>query len=199
MLHESDIAVAGSEGWVLMQIEHFVPQSEDETLVNVFANCFFACRRCNRARSTKEITTAGRGKLLNPCSEVWRERFVISFDRVLPRAADQDAGYTEQAYQLNDPKKVVLREVRRKTIWQCRDALERLERSYDALLDRAMKQRSREDLELARDLAKIRPSILRDLYRYAAIPDDKDPSCHCGEPGACALPKVLEEQTWKLD
>lgn len=200
LLHQSDIAPFGSEGWAIMQIEHFVSRKEDATLVNVFTNCFWICGRCNRAKGAKKVIATGRGNLLNPCSDVWQERFTISLDRLLPcHVNDRDASYTEQTYQFNDPRKTVLREVRRKIIWQCRDILERLDRNQNALLDRAIRERSQDDLDMARELAKMRSKILWDLYRYAAIPDDHDPSCLCDEPVVCALPRVLEEQTWAVD
>ena len=45
LCHESDLMLAGTEGWGLMQIEHFSPKSSDPDGRNDYSNCFYLCGR----------------------------------------------------------------------------------------------------------------------------------------------------------
>src|SRR4051812_19451819 len=75
LLHEADIVAAGTEGWGVMAIEHFVPQSHAPDLVNVYSNCFYVCTLCNSARGDRPNQAPDGANLLNPCDDPWNELF----------------------------------------------------------------------------------------------------------------------------
>lgn len=118
LLHEVDFAPLGVERLGVMQIEHFTPQSLDPALRDLYGNCFYICRLCNRARqNAPNRDPRGRGKLLNPCERSWSDAFTVVNDELLPRdSSDPDAAYTWEAYDLSDPNKTMRRRNRREAI-----------------------------------------------------------------------------------
>ncbi len=82
LLHEADLAAHGAEGLGIMGVEHFVPVAAATEAINDYANCFYACRLCNGARSNVPVSLLGK-RLLNPCDDVWAEHFEADGDRLL--------------------------------------------------------------------------------------------------------------------
>jgi len=196
LLHESDIVNAGVEGWGLTQIEHFVPQSHDPSRRDDYTNLFYICRRCNLERGSRRNEGPNGETLLNPCDDAWGRHFEVVLDEIHPRdEEDENATYTRNAYGLNTPAKVKIRSMRRRMVGRCKRLLERWAGIGDRLLDFAVEKRAIEGVDLAQDLAEMRRLILFSLYRYEAIPNDRDVTCRCNEPSLCTLPKVLDEQT----
>lgn len=204
LLHESDLAEHGVEGLGLMSVEHFIPVSAEDALINDYENCFYVCRFCNGARGTASTLSKDGRRLLNPCREVWGEHFFASAgDRLVPYSGDSDAVYTAQVYDLDDLRKIRVRRSRRERIEEWTALLGRAPGLLRALLARAQSTRSaerKEELLLAAH--EVRVSLLRavrDIRRYAAIPEDADQGCRCPGSEDCCLPTLLEEQMLEVD
>jgi hypothetical protein len=206
LLHETDFAPGGAERLALTHIEHFIARSQDESRRNDYTNCFYICCLCNRARGESPTSTAAGHALLNPCDADWSERFSIEGFELLPRnPADDDAEYTCNTYDLNDPSKIKLRRLRHEVIETCRELLSDPSEIDDNLLNAAENeggQAGGRHVELAQKLSRYRTLAYQQLLRFRAIPDDYDKSCRCGENGetTCrSLPKCLQVQTWELE
>jgi hypothetical protein len=204
LLHEADLVEHGAEGTGLTSVEHFAPVSAQQETSNQYANCFYACRFCNRARGTAPVVTREGRRLLNPCDDVWGDCFLVSSeDLLLPAEGDPDAAYTAQAYDLNDPRKVVMRRSRRERLEEWLQLLREGPNLEAELLQRTdaatPTERARQNLEAARSLRRCIEAALRDIQRYAVIPDDADASCHCGSPPPLEIPAWLGDQTPRLD
>jgi hypothetical protein len=180
-----------------MGIEHILPQSTNHSEKHFYRNCVYCCQMCNRARSTKPSEDKTKRKLLNPTKEAWQSHFTCANDKLSPAAGDVDAEYTHTAYDLDDPRKVSLRRLRRET--------------HDALLEVLGTHPTKEKylLDLASDLTRdphehsqfieiartLRASINRarlTLETYLAIPKDAPASCRCGT--TKQLPAVIDSQ-----
>jgi hypothetical protein len=198
LCHETDLAFYGVQRTGLTHIEHWIPQSEDATARNIYSNCFYICRLCNLARGASPNEPEGCS-LLNPCDRSWREIFLISRDELRPRnEEDRDAIYTIETYDLNDPKKVRLRRLRRLTIGQCLHFLKRTRSLESELLDAVEAGGGENLVRTAAMISQQRRRACRDLQKFRAIPEDFDSSCSCGYKGNHQLPSVLDEQTFEL-
>ncbi len=200
LLHEADLAEHGIEGMGLGTIEHFVPVSTGAGDVHRYSNCFYACRFCNVARGATPAVDGGGRRLLNPCDDVWGDHFSLAVgDRLSPVDGDPDAAYTEQAYDLNDPRKVVMRQSRRERLAEWLQLLEEGPALEAELLRQASSAvspaKALTNLQAARQLRRCIEAALRDIQRYAAIPVDADASCRCTSPPALAAPPWLGEQS----
>lgn len=188
----------------LTWIEHFMPASLDAEKVNEYENCFYTCLFCNRSRAVAPpVDEAGR-KLINPCSHVWAERFFSTGDdHLLPDTTDPDAVYTAEAYDLNDPRKVERRRLRRERLAEWLGVLREgpfhvqsliaLSETVPSLTDAAV---------LLETAASLRSRILQastEVQRYAAIPMDYDEICLCGRETHHGLPEWLATQTQELE
>jgi hypothetical protein len=95
-----------------------------------------------------------------------------SDDRLLPAEGDADAAYTHEVYDLDDPRKIEMRRLRRELIT---DRLELLARCPDELewllaqVEVSRPGRAREALELARRLRRAAIAALAELARFAAV------------------------------
>jgi hypothetical protein len=197
LVHESDIAACGASGWRVMSIEHLIAQSRDEDMVNYYPNCFLACALCNSSRRNLEHALPGGPRLLNPCEDTWAEHFETADDEIYPLAdGDENAHYTSETYDFNDPRKTKCRELRRLVVNQCNGFLERSDRLHEQLLDRAEQDGDPSLVDLAEEIGGFRRLPLLDLLKHRAIPLDHDPSCRCGEKVERCLPKVVEDQTF---
>ncbi len=204
LLHEGDLADLGAQGLGLTGIEHFVPASLDPEKVNQYENCFYACRFCNLSRAAAPpVDKAGR-RLINPCDHIWAERFFATFDdRLLPDPNDQDAVYTAEAYDLNDPQKVKRRRRRRERLAEWLGVLR--EGPLQVRLLVALSERASsltEAGELLAAAASQRALILQaalEIQRYAAAPTDADEVCRCGREEDHELPEWLANQTQDLE
>lgn len=198
--HESDLMRATTEGWAVMQVEHFEPKTRNPGRINDYENCFYICRLCNTARSNAPNRDAQGREMLNPCDAVWQDHFEIADDEIRPRKdLDQNAVLTSERYDFGDRRKVRLRRVRRELI------LERLGYLEDASLLMAdlyddigaggpSKVKHVDMIEL---LDRQRMSAYKDLLQYAAVPSDPSDSplsCSCGPGHSHTLPRVLDEQ-----
>lgn len=197
LLHEADIATAGVEGWGLTALEHFVPKSKKRKLKNDPNNLFYACGRCNRARGVADNEAEAGAVLLNPCEVPWGDRFIASQGRLeLRDDGDEDAGYTQNTYQLNDASKVTIRRERRRVIDRHKPFLERTRGKRDEYIDRAEASGDPELIDLAKEIHGHRLDAILDLLRFRATPRDCDRPCRCTSNPS--LPRFLEKQCFDL-
>jgi hypothetical protein len=205
LLHEIDLVRVGAKGWSLMQVEHFIPQSKDDSQRNNYKNCLYICERCNKSRGDRPNQDDEGNTLLDPCSYAWADHFERRGDRISPRSGDGNAYYTWESYDLDDPSKVELRWRRRHCMELCADALLELsefvlqlnQRAYDEA-DEASPDETGRKLEAAQHLHRARVSLLELLAEYRPIPDRSDTACSCGNTGHNSLAEVLVEQTVDL-
>jgi|SRR6185295_3826462 len=180
-----------------MGVEHLISRAADPSRKNEYSNCFYACRLCNGARVSRPQSSAGRS-LLDPTQTAWEAHFRRSGDRLVPEEGDADAAYTHEVYDLDDPRKIEMRRLRRELIT---DRLELLARCPDELewllaqVDVTRPGRAREALELARRLRRAAIGALEELARFAAVPPDAPGSCRCGRFDHLSLPLELEIQS----
>lgn len=199
LLHESDFGEQGTEGLALTGIEHFDPVSAQGG-VNDYENCFYSCRLCNGSRARARIVDRPGRRLLNSCLDVWADHFEATSDDCLrPRSGDVDAAYTHRIYDLDDRRKVALRQARRERIGEALEVLRDVPELLGLLLERIREQPS--DLFALRVAELLSASIQRarsDLHRYAAIPKDANRACRCGRSDHHELPPGLAEQLIKV-
>lgn len=196
LCHEADLSPYGRR----TEVEHFVPVSHDQEQENNYFNCFLVCPFCNQSRgAAPNQDPAGPGRLLNPCEEAWREFFYLREDQILPREENADAVYTRNTYDLNDPRKVKMRELRRLTISAGAAHRSRFQELHARLLAKAKKTSEPELVDMAEKLWELRKPVEENLARFQAVPWNADTSCRCGHTRHHSLPDVLEEQTWEFD
>ncbi len=118
LLHEADFVRCAVRGLGLFTAEHIEPQSVAVDRVNDYTNLVYACRWCNRSRSVASRTVDG-SILLEPTQVAWANHFYIDSDELAPRADDPDALYTHAVYNLNDSRKIELRQHRYRVITGC--------------------------------------------------------------------------------
>ena len=117
LVHEADLSIHGAEGTGTFQVEHFLPVSHDRAGTNVYKNCFFICRFCNSSRGAQQNVDPQTGSsLINPCTHTWKDHFQFKDDELLPADDDDDASYTHDKYDINEPRKTGMRRRRRETI-----------------------------------------------------------------------------------
>jgi hypothetical protein len=204
LLHEGDLADLGVRGLGLTWIEHFRPAALTPERINEYENCFYACLFCNRSRGAAPPVDAAGRSLINPCGQAWAERFRPSDDgRLLPREADPDAAYTEEAYDLNDPRKVRRRNLRRERLEEWLTLLREGPLHIRSLVGLSESAGSLEEARTLLDSAStLRSGILRawiEIQRYAAIPADADAVCACGREDHHVLAGWLAAQTQELE
>lgn len=193
LLHEADLVASGAEGWGVMAIEHFVPRSAAPDLINNYTNCFYVCALCNSGRGDRPNRAPDGRNLLNPCDHAWNELFVVANDQLQPfDDAGEDAVYTCETYDFNDPRKVRARRLRRLLVRQCQDFLNSLGTAEQDLLNHAVKAGETGAIEVAQGIASMRRLATQELLRFKAIPDDAPSACRCGETTHHRLPGGLE-------
>ncbi|MDI7268901.1 MAG: hypothetical protein QME96_13000, partial [Myxococcota bacterium] len=142
-------------------------------------------------------TMSSFARLLDPCHDTWAGHFEVHGDHLLPRAGDEDAGYTHDVFKLDDPARQCLRRFRRETLGEAREAW-LLDRNRARRLLRLAERVAREDrVEVLEAAEAIRRSIrgaAAILRHFAPVPDDADSSCRCGSDGVQSLPEFLERQ-----
>ena len=204
LLHECDFfGEIGGEGLGVTTAEHRIPRSVDSDREAEYSNCIYACRLCNRARSYRPVVQQGH-RLLDPTMGAWAEHFKMSGDELRPVADDSDAAYTHKAYDLDDPRKVARRELRRLVIEDRLRLLAGLEDEILALVDLADNLRNR-DLQLflraVQGIKKLREHAnraLTDFVRFLAVPRDAPSSCRCGTVENHLLPRWLADQVLNI-
>ncbi len=188
--HEADFTAHGAAGTGLMTIEHRVPRSdpvEGELRENEYTNCYYSCRFCNQARATRPLIDASGRHLLDPCADAWSGHFKRVRHEIVRRSdADVDAEYTSVAYDINDPRKIAIREERALVLRTVRSAVDEIPPKLANLSKIA--KRVPEALAHMKRLRVHLKRAFRDLERYAFKPVDAPQKCRCEDPAACALP-----------
>lgn len=206
LLHETDLfGRAGGEGLAGTTAEHVVPRSVAPERAGDYDNLLYACRLCNTARSNQPTLHAGR-RLLDPTTEAWSERFASVEDRLEPTPGDGDAAYTTQVYDVNDPRKVRRRQLRRRLLEDRFQLIAELKDEIDRLLQMADERLEAGDLlgfrELTGEAQDLRAQIRRamgDLARFPVTPPDKPTTCRCPTDQYHNLPNWLAEQTIEVE
>ncbi len=176
-------------------IEHFVPVSFNEAAYNEYRTCFYACRYCNQDRAARaNIDPQSGGRLLNPCDEFWAEHFTATNDKLTPGDDDPDALYTYRVYNLDHPRKVRMRRLRRKAVRELLHLLLKGRELHVRLLERAVVDADPKLIEEAQLLALFLRRAGEDLERFKVIPHDARRPCICSDEAICTLPQVLDEQ-----
>ena len=197
LLHEADLVRHGVSGLGIFTAEHFEPQSVSEQAINDYSNLVYACRWCNRARSVAPGTTSSC-RLLNPTQDSWAHHFQIEEDNFRSRAGDADALYTCDAYNLNDGRKVALRDIRHKTLSEAIPLVKKGPAALEELTDLAEKHLTQELIEAHKALsAAIRLATLN-LESYLATPLDAPTQCRCGTTNMHSLPEEFAEQAVQI-
>lgn len=189
-LHESDVVRYGAEGWGIQHAEHIAPRSHDPTRSDEYANILFVCRLCNTARSDRPVVDRIGRRLLDPTRDIWSEHFLLEDDHLLPKSPNGE--YTAVAYNINDPRKVKLRKLRRISI-------ERLVRLIHRRLQDVEDLHAGPRDDIDRPLARAREDIgayIEQLDEYPWIPRDAPTMCRCDYP--CQIPSVYDEQRTHL-
>ena len=97
LLHESDLAVGVGDGLPAagsgqFTIEHLQPQATVPSRRNDYSNCYYACRRCNLARTLKyQLVSRDGAQLLDPCRVAWANHFSAGGDEYRPNENDLHA------------------------------------------------------------------------------------------------------------
>jgi 5-methylcytosine-specific restriction endonuclease McrA len=206
LLHDADFfGEAGGEGLAVTTAEHIVPRSTSPERAADYENLAYACRLCNTSRSNRP-NSHERGSLLDPSKNTWAEHFEARDDRLVCRANDSDALYTEDLYDLNDPRKVERRELRRRLLTDrlrlIQDFpvhLRKLQEIADRLLEEGWLEEFAQQVSAIAHVTAQARQIMEDAERFAALPLDRPSSCRCPEPPDYCLPAWLLEQTSTSD
>jgi hypothetical protein len=186
-----------------MGIEHFSPVSDDPGQENAYANCFYCCRLCNQTRSRLPVIDELGSKLLDPCTHVWENHFFLFDDLLLPVATDAEAIYTASVYDLNDPRKIMMRRARQERLDESLSLLKEGPGLIDSTLAACRRARTRQEAAALLAVAdRLRQQILRafkEALRHLAIPTDADRSCRCDTTHGHILPGWLEAQTQEIE
>ncbi|MCP3959108.1 MAG: HNH endonuclease [bacterium] len=196
LCHEADFVPRGAEGFGVTQIEHFVPVSHKGT--NLYPNCFYICRFCNRARSAAANVDPEDGRrLLSPTSSVWAEHFVVAGDEIEAREGSDDAAYTRDAYDLNDHRKAARRRYRREAIDECLAMVRESGSICRRLLEDAVATHKPELVDAAKAIEAGLRRAWRDLEVFEVVPPDAPSRCAC-DVEAPSIPRLLEEQSIEI-
>lgn len=198
LAHETDLFEHGVEGTALMHVEHREPRSTDPGSASRYSNCLLVCRLCNLARGALPLRSPSGAHLLGPTEVAWVDHFDLDGDRLIPRAGDSDALYTHEAYDLDDPMKVAMRQFRRTRLTEWLQVLKNGPSLRDRLLEKGIREKDPELIAASEELDDAVRRAWRDLLRFQAIPRDAALSCNCSEAAARVLPAQLGEQTQAL-
>jgi hypothetical protein len=209
LVHEADLKDYGAEGFGLTAVEHYDPRSRRTDLANTYDNCLYICRLCNTARSNRPIVDALGRRILNITIDVWADHFRLDGIRLVPRDGDVDAQYTSEAYDLDDPRKIVMRSNRQEAISLALDLVMRAEAAMASLTDFARQDvlsgdiaqiaRGAEELDAAAALHVAILNACRTLARWEAVPTDASTACRCAHTVDPALPGPINEQLLVVD
>ncbi len=182
LLHEADLVDYPIRGTGLFSIEHIVTRYADLSRQNIYENCAYACRFCNRARGYQPIEDERGRKLIAPMHVSWAEHFTALNDKLVPRTDDAD--FTgNKLYRVNDELKVKLRKQRREVIGKCLDILAKAPREIARYVAIARRNASRigeeyqRDAQSALDAAGVWEARLRESReKLARTPQSSNPS-----------------------
>jgi hypothetical protein len=196
--HEADLAGGRPiEGLGVTGVEHGIPQGADRNRINDYSNCLYSCRYCNGARASRPRSSEGRS-LLDPTMTAWGDHFLRSGDQLLPREGDLDAVYTHEVYDMDDPRKVDLRRMRRELIADRLELLQRFPDDLEWLLSEAEASppsRARQALDLARRLRRGANLAREELKGFAVVPADAPKVCRCNGTEHHTLPPQWANQS----
>lgn len=200
LCHEADLAACGAKGSGLTHVEHFTTQRRNPGARNKYENCFYICCFCNGARGNAPNEDRLGRSLLDPCSRVWQEVFVRAGYELTPRdPGDGDAAFTLEKYDLNEPRKIKARQMRRSLIAERLGFLEDTRGDEERLLDLAAETRNPELVGLAKRSRRARRLACEDLMHFQAIPEDCEGSCRCQITSHHNLPDFMQEDTIDVD
>ncbi len=192
----------GVEGWGVMHVEHLVARSHDGSLVGVYTNVILICRLCNTARSDAEHVDQQGRRLLDPTKDVWSHHFRLDVDQLIPMDGDLDAAYTEDVYEINDPRKVKLRRIRRERREDFLALLAAQRKRFRQLVLREKRVAPSAKDDIAKAIFGINDEIER-LCRVsnegAWVPDDAPTNCRCGRASARTLPGPYLRQVVEIE
>lgn len=203
LLHEADLVRGGAERSGVVTIEHRLPQKSRPASANVYSNCLLCCKYCNRARSIAPIAAAGEC-LLDPTKVAWSVHFDVRSDRLLEKAGDVDAKYTQQSYKLNDPIKMEKRLQRRQLLSDFLPFVKKGPAELAMLVKIAGEiaqfdaARAAKLVETTRRMRKTLRAAVREVRRFSIVPVDAPKKCRCAHLNAAAARTVcatLERQS----
>lgn len=200
LCHEADLILHGVEGSGETGIEHHVPVSHGEAAVHEYRTCFYACRYCNQDRAAQaNVDPQSGARLLNPCDDPWADHFRATNDKLMPRGNDLDALYTHRVYNLDHPRKVRMRRLRRKAVRELLQLLLKGPQLHARLLERAVAEADPALIEEAQLLALVLRRAGEDLERFKIVPFDAKRPCICSDEAPCTLPQLLAEQAIEVE
>lgn len=168
--HEREIGPLSPFGG--FEIEHFKPESIFPHIRCSYANLFWACQLCNRAKgdswpSTDELALGYR--FLDPLTDAWSTHVLLEGDVL--EGLTEAGEYTKDEVDLNSP-------IHRKRRGERAEIARRanvLEAVLSQLEPRASSNGSQADLL---ELAAIREELAK-LRERSTPPDDQPTSCFC--------------------
>lgn len=186
LLHEVDLfGSEGGEGLGGTSAEHVELRSVVPERADDYNNLIYACRFCNTARSDRPNRYGDRA-LLDPTAVAWGQRFRAQKDRLEPQPNDRDAAYTAEVYDLNEPRKVRRRRLRRSLLEDRLELLAEMGTEIEALSRLASARLEARDLQafemILKEIQSLRVQARRalgDLLLFPAIPADRPTSCRC--------------------
>jgi len=182
LLHERQLGCGGVEQSGLMTVEHRVLKSVDATLRNDYANCYWACRRCNSARHTAPLEKDG-ARLLDPCSDAWADHFERDEYHLVPITAD--GKYTEQSYAINGGPRPRARQIFAEQHELALDAIDTLPQIIRLLEEMARSSKTTDEglLKILETVGRLRELLrlaLRQLEHFRPVPDEPR-ACFCDD------------------
>ncbi len=198
LLHETELQRFPRSG--VLTVEHYYLRSTAPEQKNSYGNCLLACRFCNLARNDQPTKNVRGGRLLRPDKDAWAKHFFRHGDYICPETGDGDAEYTEQAYDLNDPRKVEARSKRRELIGSLLEIIEILRDPWndtDQLMNRIEHSESNEirleRLSYAESIHTLRKQAVRIAEEHPPVPCDAPTKCRCKDKEVLRLPEQIEQ------
>lgn len=202
LVHESDLIEGGAEGTGLISIEHHETQRDSKQGRTDYRNCILACRFCNGTRSTKPIVHKSvPGVILDPTHDCWGDYFHAQNHRLEPVTIAVDAVRTEDAYGINDQRRMSFRRTRHEKLSECNEVLERGDELLNKLRNLAMKlvqegrsEEAKTAFAAIEQLKRAQAAAQRDLLRWRVVPSDAPSCCRCETIRTRVLPDWLKKQ-----
>lgn len=194
LIHEADLVLHGAEGTGTFQVEHFLPVSQDPAGTNVYENCFLSCRFCNGSRGAQlNVDPQVGSSLINPCTHTWKDHFRLERDELLPADGDGDASYTHDTYDINEPRRIKMRQRRRETISEALRMIDKGREIHDLLIEKAEADSDPDLVRCALSIGEAIKNAWRNLSFYKLIPTDAEDCCRCRDKSRCRIPTVIKK------
>jgi hypothetical protein len=202
LLHESDLNEFGvADGWAVTTIEHRETQKDKPDKANEYTNCYYACRFCNAARSTKPLQNANGDRLLDPTADAWADHF-LARDHCLIPTTPHGTYTAEQVYAINDDTRTKIRAQRAENLerWLdlIRDGPNQVRKLNEITTKLASSDSADADhvlflLTQSRDRQRAIEQARQSIERYLAVPGDAPRPCRCKHANP-TLPSEFERQ-----